>query len=269
MLTRSTAAFVVVASLFATGRTHADPTNDASMAVPEKARLLSDRGRQLQRDGKFADAIEAYKAAYVLAPSPGLLFNLAQAYRLNGNCEDAVWLYRRLLATDPREDLRALANEHLEKLSACKHDGMQADFAVQSSAKRTAQAEVPTSSFDTDPNHPETPDDEGHSKRRLGAYLMIGGSLSLVVATIFAIDGQLAANEVADAYASGVVHPDLQGLDDRGHRDDTITAVAGITGGAVLITGAVLYGLGRRDQAQHLAFEPHRDGGLVKVAWQF
>lgn len=269
MSARFTAGVVVVASWVAMGSAHAEPTNDVSLEVPEKARLLSDRGRQLQRDGKFADAIEAYKAAYVLAPSPGLLFNLAQAYRLNGNCEDAVWLYRRLLATDPRDDLRALANEHLEKLSPCKRDGMQADFAVQPSAKRTAQSEVPTSSFETNPNLSESPDDEGHSKRRLGAYLMIGGGLSLAVATIFAIDGQLAANEVADAYAKGTIHPDLQSLDDRGHRDDTITAVAGITGGAVLISGAVLYGLGRRDQAQHLAFEPHRDGGLVKVAWRF
>ena len=69
----------------------ADPADEppAGMAIPDKARFLADRGRQLQRDGKFAAAIEAYKAAYVLAPSPGLLFNLAQVYRLNGDCDDA------------------------------------------------------------------------------------------------------------------------------------------------------------------------------------
>ena len=84
-----------------------DEAATSGMAIPEKARFLADRGRQLQRDGKFAEALEAYKAAYVLAPSPGLLFNLAQAYRLNGDCDDAAWMYRRFLDTDPRDDLRS------------------------------------------------------------------------------------------------------------------------------------------------------------------
>jgi tetratricopeptide (TPR) repeat protein len=268
MATRAIFAGLVVAGI-ATGSAHADPDDDAAMAVPDKARLLSDRGRQLQRDGKFGDAIEAYKAAYVLAPSPGLLFNLAQVYRLNGNCDDAAWMYRRFLATDPRDDLRALANDHLEKLSSCMHGGLRVEVAHP---KRSAQAEVGAggtgvTGFDANPAEPR--DDEGHGKRRTGTYLMIGGGISLAIATVFAIDGHLAANEVADAYASGARHADLQSLDDRGHRDDTITTVAGITGGALVITGAVLYGLGKRDQAQHLAFEPHRDGGLVRVAWQF
>lgn len=251
------------------GSAHADPSDAVTMAVPEKARALSDRGRQAQREGKFADAIEAYNAAYALAPSPGLLFNLAQVYRLNGNCDDAAWMYRRFLATDPHDEMRALANELLDKLSACTHASTQPDRAGQPVSKRTAQADIPTSTFDTAANRSEDRDDEGHGKRRLGTYFMFGGGLGLAVATIFAIDGQLAANEVADAYASGARHPDLQSLDDRGRRDDTITAVAGIAGGAVLVTGVVLYALGKREQAQHLAFEPHRDGGLVKVAWQF
>lgn len=242
-------------------RAHADPAEDAGLAVPDKARVLSDRGRQLQRDGKYSEALDAYRAAYVLAPSPGLLFNLAQVYRLDGNCDDAAWMYRRFLATDPRDDLRTVANDHLDKLSSCTHTGATDDPA-RPAAKRS-EPSLPTSTFSA------SADDRSHGKRRLGTYLMLGGGLSLAVATIFAIDGHLASNEVADAYAGRTRHPDLQSLDDRGHRDDTITTIAGITGGAVLITGAVLYGLGRREQAQHLAFEPHRDGGLVRVAWQF
>src|SRR5664279_1293069 len=105
--------------------TSTDEAATSGMAIPEKARFLADRGRQLQRDGKFADALEAYKAAYVLAPSPGLLFNLAQAYRLNGNCDDAAWMYRRFLDTDPSDDLRDLVNDHLAKLQTCMHVGFR------------------------------------------------------------------------------------------------------------------------------------------------
>src|SRR5450631_304105 len=116
--------------------TSTDEASTSGMAIPEKARFLADRGRQLQRDGKFAEALEAYKAAYVLAPSPGLLFNLAQAYRLNGDCDDAAWMYRRFLDTDPRDDLRDLVNGHLQKLAACTHAG----FRIEPPAVPSAQS---------------------------------------------------------------------------------------------------------------------------------
>ena len=35
-----------------------------------------------------------------------LLFNLAQAYRLQGNCDDAALMYRRYLATNPGVEQR-------------------------------------------------------------------------------------------------------------------------------------------------------------------
>jgi tetratricopeptide (TPR) repeat protein len=243
----------------------------AGMPVPEKARLLADRGRQLQRDGKFAEALEAYKAAYVLAPSPGLLFNLAQAYRLNGDCDDAAWMYKRFLDTGPRDDLKALVNEHLEKLSTCTHMGFRSNLdlpnvrdvkAMPSQPPRTTVvASAPPAEVDVS---------HARSERRAGTYLMIGGGVGLAVAAVFAVDAHLAANDVADAYASGARNPDIRSLDDRGHRDDAITAIAGVSGGAALITGAVLYGLGvHTERAQHLAVVPHRDGGEVKLAWQF
>src|SRR5690606_28579845 len=70
--------------------------------------------------GDYARAIAAFKEAYVLAPSPGLLFNLAQAYRLRGNCDDAALMYRRYIAAAPRSaDERALAEAHLATVVRC------------------------------------------------------------------------------------------------------------------------------------------------------
>lgn len=243
----------------------------AGMPVPEKARLLADRGRQLQRDGKFAEALEAYKAAYVLAPSPGLLFNLAQAYRLNGDCDDAAWMYKRFLDTGPREDLRALVNEHLEKLASCTHMGFRANLDLPSPHEvRAAMPSQPPRTEVVATAAPQADVSHARSEQRAGAYLMIGGGVGLAVAAVFAVDAHLAANEVADAYKGGARNPDIRSLDDRGHRDDTITAIAGISGGAAVLTGAVLYGLGvHNERAQHLAVVPHRDGAEVKLAWQF
>jgi tetratricopeptide (TPR) repeat protein len=268
------AAVTCAIGLFAaTPHVQADPADDGGgMPIPEKARFLADRGRQLQRDGKFAEALEAYKAAYVLAPSPGLLFNLAQAYRLNGDCDDAAWMYRRFLETEPRDDLRALVNEHLARLSACTHAGFRTSIEAPNVARDTRPA-MPSQPARPSPvvaTPVPTGPPPGHGERVAGTYLMIGGGVALVVAAGFALDASAAANDITAAYKNGMNHPDLRSLDDRGRRDDTITAVAGITGGLALVSGAVLYGLGRHaEQAQHVAFVPHRDGGEVRVAWHF
>jgi tetratricopeptide (TPR) repeat protein len=242
----------------------------AGMPVPEKARLLADRGRQLQRDGKFAEALEAYKAAYVLAPSPGLLFNLAQAYRLNGDCDDAAWMYKRFLETSPRDDMRALVNEHLEKLASCTHMGFRANLDPAAHEVQAMPSQPPRTTVIATAGSTTADVSHARSEQRAGAYLMIGGGVGLAVAAVFAVDAHLAANEVADSYQGGARNPDIRSLDDRGHRDDAITAIAGISGGAAVITGAVLYGLGvHSERAQHVAVVPHLDGGEVDVAWQF
>src|SRR5258706_6885134 len=81
--------------------------------IPAKARELASRGRAFHDAGDYAAAVDAYKEAYVLAPSPGLLFNIAQAYRLAGNCDEAAWMYRRYLDTNPTGPDKTLAEQHL------------------------------------------------------------------------------------------------------------------------------------------------------------
>ncbi|MBA3542296.1 MAG: hypothetical protein H0T79_21955, partial [Deltaproteobacteria bacterium] len=100
---------VVIAMMFATasGTAHADEP------VPMKARTLAERGRRAHDRGEYAKAIAAFKEAYVLAPSDALLFNLAQSYRLHGDCEDAAMMYKRFLASEPSADAAAIAGAHL------------------------------------------------------------------------------------------------------------------------------------------------------------
>src|SRR5262249_1560300 len=89
--------------------------------IPEKARVLAEGGRHYHDAGDYEQAIAAFKEAYVLAPSPGLLFNLAQAYRLAGQCDDAAWMYRRYLDASPAADRRAIAENHLAIVEKCGH----------------------------------------------------------------------------------------------------------------------------------------------------
>ena len=85
----------------------------AADSVPTRARTLAERGRAAHDARDYAGAIAAFTEAYAIAPAPALLFNLAQAYRLAGRCDDASLMYRRFLASSPSDDARGLAELHL------------------------------------------------------------------------------------------------------------------------------------------------------------
>src|SRR5262249_12179381 len=90
-----------------------------SLDPPERARALSDQGRSYHASGDYDHAIGSFKAAYELAPSPGLLFNMAQAYRLKGDCANAATMYKSYLRTDPDRPHRELAENQLDSVERC------------------------------------------------------------------------------------------------------------------------------------------------------
>jgi tetratricopeptide (TPR) repeat protein len=255
-------AAMIVAMAAATA--HADP------GVPDRAKALADRGRQLHRDGHYADAIEAYKAAYVLAPSPGLLFNLAQVYRLAGDCDDAAWMYRRYLDSQPSEEARDIASTQLARVETCSHDiGRVAEATPVPSAPPAVTTLAPREPRDA-PLPPPSTSATVHRSKQVGTWLLVGGGGALVVASIAAFDAHDASNQVSDAYAHHARPTDIRALDDRGQLSATIATVAGVTGGVALVSGAVAYALGSHyEQVSHLAVSPQPHGASVSVAWGF
>ena len=53
---------------------------------------------------KYEESVPEFKAAYEIDPKPGLLFNIAQAYRKAGHPRDAIQYYDRYLSVEPRLD---------------------------------------------------------------------------------------------------------------------------------------------------------------------
>lgn len=64
---------------------------------------------------KFEDSIPEFKAAYEQMPNPGLLFNLAQAYRKAGHPREAIEYYDRYLSAAPQlnEEMRHKVDSYL------------------------------------------------------------------------------------------------------------------------------------------------------------
>jgi hypothetical protein len=121
-----------------------------------QAKVLLDEALRRYNAGEYEPAIESFKAAYALAPAPGLLFNIAQAYRLagKGHCLDAVRTYRSYLDASPSASNRDKVEAHLKSLEACARDEQKvavAELHPQPAATPTVQTTVPPAAVQPPP----------------------------------------------------------------------------------------------------------------------
>lgn len=232
--------------------------------IPNKARELADKGRAYHQAGDYAAAIAAFKEAYVLAPSPGLLFNIAQSYRLAGNCDEAAWMYRRFLDTNPIGAHRKLAETHLATVEKCGTGGLR---VTAPEPKRDAAA-VPEPQLELAATTGRDP--RARAYKRAGLATAIGGGALLAGAAIFAVDAHDASETVSDTYKRGGTWADIAEIDARGRRSSTIATTLGIGGGLAVATGAVLFAVGRHyEHAPHVIVTPTTTGPQVSMSWGF
>lgn len=232
--------------------------------IPNKARQLAEKGRSAHDAGDYPTAVAAFKEAYVLAPSPGLLFNIAQAYRLVGNCDEAAWMYRRFLDTNPIGGHRQLAESHLAAVEKCGSGGLRVS-APEPKADDAKVPDAPLTLTATLDRH-----DRSRTFKKIGIGTAIGGGTLLAGAAIFALDARDASNTVAATYKRGGKWADVEETDARGKRSAAFATALGIGGGLAVASGAVLYAVGRHyEPAQHVAVTPTGGGAQVSVSWGF
>lgn len=249
---------VAIAAAAATTTAHAQPSAEAKKLYLE--------GKAHYDVAEYADAIAKWKQAYVVSKAPMLLFNIAQAYRLSGDCAQALRSY----ATYEREAAKPIANA--EELALARSRCNPAPTNANPPDGTPAQQQQPPP-----PAHPRTPepptaaDPEGgrdahaapsgidaineppappelheSTTGRRTQYLGLGVAGAGVA---LAVTGYLfgrAASSHADEVSSyiGEWSQAQADLASSGQRDATIGKVFAIAGGAAIVGGAVLYGLG-------------------------
>jgi tetratricopeptide (TPR) repeat protein len=82
-----------------------------------EARRHFQQGRKLLDAGSYAEAIAEFETALSLKPSPELLFNIAQAYRLKGDAKQALETYKRFIELRPEGPAADEARGHIEALT--------------------------------------------------------------------------------------------------------------------------------------------------------
>jgi tetratricopeptide (TPR) repeat protein len=103
------------------GRGHSAPPDGGQDLTPT-ARELSDQALRQYQAGDYDAAIESFTAAFALSNNPGLLFNVAQAYRLKGDCEHARDYYLRYLNTVPDTPFKPSLERRMAEMEACVKD---------------------------------------------------------------------------------------------------------------------------------------------------
>jgi hypothetical protein len=108
----------------------ADPRDDA--------RARFDQGQKSYNLGKFDQAIAEFEAAYQLDADPVYLFNLAQAYRLKGSIDRALFFYRRYVDLWPDAPNREEVDQRIAVLDA--EQAAEKAAATAAATKPTAAA---------------------------------------------------------------------------------------------------------------------------------
>jgi len=113
-------AFAVVLFAVHTSAAQTRPAADPSRARRDaEAAQLNDRALVHFNIAAYDSAIEEFKAAYDLAPAPALLFNIAQAYRLKGACDEALLFYRNYERAGVVPTHRTVVAAHIADMEAC------------------------------------------------------------------------------------------------------------------------------------------------------
>jgi tetratricopeptide (TPR) repeat protein len=245
-------------------------TTASASPIPPKARKLAEHGREMHKRGEYEKAIVAFKEAYVIAPSPGLLFNLAQAYRLQGNCEDASIMYTRYLETNPDPNARAVAEEHLATVERCMQKrSLNIPMDESMAYLKVPPPPGPEKVIVQDKRDIERP---VRIKKDIGMGLAITGGVALLTAAYFGYRSYEASQEVEDAYAHGAKWKEVEPIQARGEKAATAAKLFGIGGGLAVAGGVTLFVLGRRDErANQIAITPTAKGSGANVSfqWQF
>ena len=256
--TGATLALLVVLALVRAAA--AQPTGNGNDKAEAQKRFEQAEALYKQRD--YLAAAAEYQAAFDLSGLPGLLYNVAQSYRLGGEKEKSVAAYRLFLERAPDHSLAPLARGHLEALER------------ELAAARPPE-EPPTSPTAADPAGPDlvstAPEPAPAPGRGLRIAGLVSGGVGLVAlgaALHYGIEAKKASDAISEnreGWTDGL-------LDryDEGESAETRMFILTGVGAAALATGGVLYYLGwRAGRAEVVPITPAGRGAGAAVRVSF
>ena len=255
-----------------------------------EAKALYEQGLSHYNLGEFDDAIAAFRKSYELTQAPGLLFNIAQAFRLKKDYEQATYFYSTYLRLQPdaanRADVEARLAEMQQALDDQKKlerkppigtispEGSTSTTSTISPTTTATPAPAPAPAPSTMPA-PVSPRDESRTRGtslKTAGYVTAGTGAAIVITGL--VFGSMAKSAETDldklSTNMGTWTAAEQAKYDAGKRDNTIAIISFVVGGAAIATGGTLWVLGAmKKHDATVAFHPGAHGSSLAVGWSF
>ncbi|MEO8704032.1 MAG: hypothetical protein ABI867_28535 [Kofleriaceae bacterium] len=225
----------------------------AAQPTPEAERLYRE-GQEAYDAKKYDVALAKWEKSYELSKIPALVFNIAQAARLNNDCTKAVASYKKFVELDPASTERPDADGFIKELQPQCPEKPVIKPVVKPVEKPIVQKPIVTP--------PPPPPHPGRTKKLVGLVSIGAGVAIAATGLYFGGKAKDLANEVDEDCADGCTWDDIRDKDADGKSAETKQYILLGAGGAIAITGVVLYMLGKRADSS-LAITPRTEGGAT------
>lgn len=262
---------IAIALCVLAGRAHGDSRSDAERLYRE--------GQTAFDANKLGEALHAWQKSYDLSRAPGLLFNIAQAYRLRagtGDCALAAATYRKFIAEDPSSPQRATAERFAEETEKCAASQSRVvpigpepkpepKPASPSPSPPIVLPAIPPASTPRAKDEPVSEFDRARTKRLVGLGVAAGGGLAVGLGLYFGSRASSIGNEVTTGCATSCDWSIFGPKEADGRSAERKQYIFAGVGVLAILGGGALYWLGVRESRTSVAIQ-QTDGG-IEVAW--
>lgn len=245
------------------------PTPTPNDAQVTQAKDLVNKAIAKSQGGDHAAAIELYLQAYVIAPLPLLLSNLAAEYQQAQKPIEALKYFCKYLEIEPTGPNASYATAQAKVLQTQLHNPVD-DSNVCAPPPAPPPPAVGSASGDGAlplPPPPRAEDtDPGRRFKITGLGLGVAGAALVVVGFVYGAKAQ-SRNDEVNHHGSNDPWPDSIIADEaEGQADENKQIGFLVAGGVVVVLGTALYVLGHRKSVDHAHEATHPPLSVVPTA---
>lgn len=254
-MSRCFAIACVVGVMIARGAEAQPAASDPGLAP---AAQLYEQGKRHFDIADYPAAIASWKQAYLLSSEPLLLFNIAQAYRLAGDCAQANLFYQNYRRVEPKP-----SNQAELDIAAAKCAGVSAAPETVP-APPPPPAPIPTEATAAPvavvTGTVDDPTDDGRTFRIAGLAVVGAGGISTIAAVVYAFNARRHADVVSRQRTGTTWSSTLSDTERAGQTAQTRSRVFGALAVVAVVGGGALWWYGRRQSriAIDLAVSPQQ-----------